>query len=377
MSIFQVLNYIMDNHRTLSEIIKEDTHSIIEHTIGCMRKQNEHFIDRLQKTQDTMINNMIEKISDKLMNDTFHYITDGDNDYPCYNESRFDIMYVQCDHNKSDDEHDRTEKRLTNFVMPEIKLRINKVYPDNENIIFRYSVCHRGDSSEYDGTVVLLNVSEMGNIVYGYFDIKSLYLAEKRADIGYIKHTIPFEESDFVTTGEPVVVMNNIKLHPKYIKSIQRLHEHCEKAHYKFINSGEYFYSRTYAGFQSWTQKNVPNSSYANIDLIEFLVSYIQEITKLNKEYCCRFIETFERQREHAMLVASNKEKDKKIEELIAQIKTLVPPSKQCCVCFGRANKKKTLIPCGHRQYCDVCLEKLNGKCAICRTSIENIIGIY
>jgi hypothetical protein len=52
-----------------------------------------------------------------------------------------------------------------------------------------------------------------------------------------------------------------------------------------------------------------------------------------------------------------------------------IPESERCVICFEKAEKEYILIPCGHIQYCNVCINKIR-ECALCRSAIENKVKI-
>jgi hypothetical protein len=58
---------------------------------------------------------------------------------------------------------------------------------------------------------------------------------------------------------------------------------------------------------------------------------------------------------------------------------TEVPIEDQCAVCFGYTKKTKTAVPCGHRKFCDKCIETMkNDKaCYICRKEVKEVITLY
>lgn len=47
-----------------------------------------------------------------------------------------------------------------------------------------------------------------------------------------------------------------------------------------------------------------------------------------------------------------------------------------CVICFELTQKIEVLVPCGHRQYCSSCIQKID-KCSVCRTKIQQVIRIY
>mgnify|MGYP006375016653 CR=1 FL=1 len=51
-------------------------------------------------------------------------------------------------------------------------------------------------------------------------------------------------------------------------------------------------------------------------------------------------------------------------------------PDHQCCVCFEPTSRNQVLSPCGHTQYCDTCIDKIN-VCALCRANITGRIRIH
>jgi hypothetical protein len=52
-----------------------------------------------------------------------------------------------------------------------------------------------------------------------------------------------------------------------------------------------------------------------------------------------------------------------------------VPLEDQCVICFKRTNKSHLLVPCGHTQYCEKCINKISD-CSICRATIKQVIKI-
>lgn len=58
------------------------------------------------------------------------------------------------------------------------------------------------------------------------------------------------------------------------------------------------------------------------------------------------------------------------------RIRDIIPIEHQCCICFGYTHKKQVCAPCGHTQYCESCINRIE-KCALCNTHITNIIKLY
>lgn len=56
--------------------------------------------------------------------------------------------------------------------------------------------------------------------------------------------------------------------------------------------------------------------------------------------------------------------------------KDIIKEEDQCCVCFKYTNKEYALIPCGHTQYCNTCINNIID-CAICRTPKTMFIKIF
>jgi hypothetical protein len=52
-----------------------------------------------------------------------------------------------------------------------------------------------------------------------------------------------------------------------------------------------------------------------------------------------------------------------------------VPLEEQCVICYKRTTKSHLLVPCGHTQYCEKCINKID-KCSLCRVDIAQVIKI-
>lgn len=53
-----------------------------------------------------------------------------------------------------------------------------------------------------------------------------------------------------------------------------------------------------------------------------------------------------------------------------------IPDEEKCVICFNRTKKNQALVPCGHTQYCEDCINKIK-KCSLCKTPIDKIIKIF
>lgn len=67
---------------------------------------------------------------------------------------------------------------------------------------------------------------------------------------------------------------------------------------------------------------------------------------------------------------------ESKTQELTNKLKKAIPEKYQCVICFEFTEKTRILVPCGHTQYCLVCIESIS-TCSICRNKITNTIKIY
>jgi len=66
------------------------------------------------------------------------------------------------------------------------------------------------------------------------------------------------------------------------------------------------------------------------------------------------------------------------IEALItAQNNAKKDHGKDCCICFTEIKVKIALIPCGHTQTCESCIEKINNTCSICKQIVTGKMNIY
>ena len=50
--------------------------------------------------------------------------------------------------------------------------------------------------------------------------------------------------------------------------------------------------------------------------------------------------------------------------------------NKECIICMDRV-KDHACVPCGHQCLCQVCKDKMDDKCQVCREKYECIIKIY
>jgi hypothetical protein len=49
---------------------------------------------------------------------------------------------------------------------------------------------------------------------------------------------------------------------------------------------------------------------------------------------------------------------------------------RKCIICLDYSEQNYVLIPCGHRVYCDSCINKIVD-CPLCKRSISNRLKIY
>ena len=58
-----------------------------------------------------------------------------------------------------------------------------------------------------------------------------------------------------------------------------------------------------------------------------------------------------------------------------------IPQENKCVICFSQTDRKSALVPCGHTQLCNDCIEEtkkgLLKTCPLCRTDIDSVIKIY
>ena len=58
-----------------------------------------------------------------------------------------------------------------------------------------------------------------------------------------------------------------------------------------------------------------------------------------------------------------------------------IPKDNKCVICFSQTDRKRALVPCGHTQLCNDCIEEtkkgLLKTCPLCRTDIDSVIKIY
>lgn len=55
-----------------------------------------------------------------------------------------------------------------------------------------------------------------------------------------------------------------------------------------------------------------------------------------------------------------------------------IPDENKCVICFSNTSRKKVLVPCGHTQFCEECLDNIELRnCPLCREYIEKIIKLF
>ena len=58
-----------------------------------------------------------------------------------------------------------------------------------------------------------------------------------------------------------------------------------------------------------------------------------------------------------------------------------IPQENKCVICLSQTDRKSALVPCGHTQLCNDCIEEtkkgLLKTCPLCRTDIDSVIKIY
>ena len=81
-------------------------------------------------------------------------------------------------------------------------------------------------------------------------------------------------------------------------------------------------------------------------------------------------------------LVIENQKQLEQINKLSEEVaflrrkEELIPSEYKCRMCFGFTDKKKILIPCGHTQYCNICITELT-KCSLCGSNVNSVIEIH
>ena len=53
-----------------------------------------------------------------------------------------------------------------------------------------------------------------------------------------------------------------------------------------------------------------------------------------------------------------------------------IPDSEKCVVCFAKTEKKKVLVPCGHTQFCEKCINDIQ-ECPLCRKKVDLVMKIH
>lgn len=61
---------------------------------------------------------------------------------------------------------------------------------------------------------------------------------------------------------------------------------------------------------------------------------------------------------------------------ILSLVDELVPENKQCVICCKKSERKVALIPCGHTQYCETCIHKID-KCSLCRETKQGTLKIF
>lgn len=70
-----------------------------------------------------------------------------------------------------------------------------------------------------------------------------------------------------------------------------------------------------------------------------------------------------------------NTKQKKELDEYKKILMNTIPIENQCCICFGFTDKKQFLLPCGHSQFCKLCITKIK-LCSLCNSTIEKIKNI-
>ena len=107
----------------------------------------------------------------------------------------------------------------------------------------------------------------------------------------------------------------------------------------------------------------------------------ITKILDLNKKYSMQLDyelkqknHTFTKQK--AELIKKIKSQEVEINNLKNQLLDAIPEQNRCCICFGYTDKKKVIVPCGHTQYCNTCINKLK-QCALCNKNVNSIVELF
>ena len=53
-----------------------------------------------------------------------------------------------------------------------------------------------------------------------------------------------------------------------------------------------------------------------------------------------------------------------------------IPDSEKCVICMAKTEKEKALVPCGHTQFCDKCIDDIK-VCSLCRKKVTLVMKIF
>jgi hypothetical protein len=102
-------------------------------------------------------------------------------------------------------------------------------------------------------------------------------------------------------------------------------------------------------------------------------------------EYEERKLRREERIKEREKLKVEREEENEKFEkrrvERVGRIQMrkkqlLEINTEECVICFEHKSNNKALVPCGHTNYCNICIDKLEN-CAVCRGKITSVLTLY
>lgn len=298
------------------------------------------FFDKLKKQNEDNIKDFMEKLPIKIQNDIF--------DKMCANVQSNEFI----DYTKNIDSH--IGYGLNGYALTESCFNCNSTFEKIKNKLNlelgEYIILVNGHMSK-----LRPRTNSSGCITPGIYVFEMIVVT----NFSKLYHSIEYNHP-FVNQNETFYTAKNIKLNNIFVNIIQL--------------------------FKNITGISATPLVHENAMLSKIGINVrniIIELFELNEKYFYKFLSTTEINEKYEQSLINIQNKDKEINELNNKIKSLenkiknaVPIENQCCICFGFTNKRKLLVPCGHTQFCDDCITKIN-KCSLCNKDIEQVVNIF
>lgn len=255
-----------------------------------------------------------------------------------------------------------------NCLMEYIELNEGEhVIFDLENYYYTYtsSTNYNMYYKIYYESLIVTNFSNMYN--------SGFYVSDNKSAFGGLrKQTI----KDSLNISKTI---NNIILDPILINIIQSL-TFAQIARPKIKLTGNYNIFSDLGKIKEnvESRSNINPSKYYNDTL-----GIIGTILKINEDNYYKFLSTtnLTQKYEASLLQIQDyqgeiERQQLEIDKLKRKLADAVPIDNQCCICYGYTEKHKACVPCGHRQYCDDCIESIT-QCSICRAEVQQVNKNY